>query len=79
MQMVKAQSVVMGSYGIGVGRLLACVAEEHRDEQGLMWPISVAPYHVHLVVLAKGGRGKAAEAADSIYGDLTKDGSRSAL
>ena len=68
----KAQSVVMGSYGIGVGRLLACVAEEHRDEQGLMWPISVAPYHVHLVVLARGGKGLAAEAADRIYADFTK-------
>ena len=39
----------MGSYGIGVGRLLACIAEEHHDEDGLVWPISVAPYQVHLV------------------------------
>ena len=39
---------MMGSYGIGVGRLLACMAEEHRDEEGLVWPVSVAPYHVHL-------------------------------
>jgi prolyl-tRNA synthetase len=30
----------MGSYGIGVGRLLACVAEEHNDEHGLLWPVS---------------------------------------
>ena len=43
--------VIMGSYGIGVGRLLACIAEEHHDEDGLVWPISVAPYHVHLVSL----------------------------
>jgi prolyl-tRNA synthetase len=41
--------VVMGSYGIGVGRLLACVAEEHHDGEGLIWPISVAPYQVHVV------------------------------
>ncbi len=41
--------VVMGSYGIGVGRLLACIAEEHHDEDGLVWPVSVAPYHVHIV------------------------------
>ena len=41
--------VVMGSYGIGVGRLLACIAEEHHDEDGLVWPVSIAPYHVHLV------------------------------
>jgi len=41
----------MGSYGIGVGRLLACVAEEHHDERGLMWPAAIAPYPVHMVVL----------------------------
>lgn len=44
--------VIMGSYGIGVGRLMACIAEEHNDEYGLIWPISVAPYQVHIVVLA---------------------------
>ena len=46
-----ARPVIMGSYGIGVGRLLACIAEEHHDERGLIWPQSVAPYPVHLVVL----------------------------
>ncbi len=45
------EPVVMGSYGIGVGRLLACVAEHYNDGQGLCWPISVAPYQVHLVGL----------------------------
>ena len=43
--------VIMGSYGIGVGRLLACVAEEHHDERGLIWPAAIAPYPVHMVVL----------------------------
>ncbi len=43
--------VIMGSYGIGVGRLLACVAEESNDEFGLIWPISIAPYQVHIVSL----------------------------
>ena len=47
--------VIMGSYGIGSGRLLACVAEQHHDENGLIWPVSVAPYHVHLVALAGKG------------------------
>jgi prolyl-tRNA synthetase len=47
--------VIMGSYGIGVGRLLACIAEEHHDDKGLCWPASVAPYLVHLVQLP--GRG----------------------
>jgi prolyl-tRNA synthetase len=44
--------VIMGSYGIGSGRLLASVAEEFNDKHGLIWPISVAPYPVHLVVLS---------------------------
>lgn len=43
--------VIMGSYGIGVGRLLACAAEEHHDDKGLIWPVSIAPYPVHIVVL----------------------------
>ena len=43
--------VIMGSYGIGVGRLLACIAEEHHDDKGLTWPVGVAPYPLHLVVL----------------------------
>lgn len=45
------QPIVMGSYGIGVGRLLACIAEEHHDERGLIWPVSVTPFEVHLVSL----------------------------
>jgi prolyl-tRNA synthetase len=44
--------VVMGSYGIGLGRLMACIAEQHHDELGLIWPASVAPFQVHLVLLA---------------------------
>ncbi len=47
----ESRPIIMGSYGIGVGRLLACVAEEHHDEKGLVWPVSVAPYPLHVVVL----------------------------
>jgi prolyl-tRNA synthetase len=60
--------IVMGSYGIGSGRLLACIAEEHHDDKGLIWPITVAPYQVHLVSLGQ------AEAADRIYETLLKAG-----
>ena len=48
----QSRPVIMGSYGIGSGRLLACIAEEHHDEQGLIWPITVAPFAVHLISLA---------------------------
>lgn len=47
----KSHPVVMGSYGIGTGRLLACIAEEHHDEHGLIWPISVSPYDIQLISL----------------------------
>ena len=43
--------IQMGSYGIGSGRLLACIVEEHHDDLGIIWPISVAPYPIHLVLL----------------------------
>lgn len=61
--------IVMGSYGIGSGRLLACVAEEHHDDKGLVWPISVAPFDVHLVAL-RGG----AEEAQKLYAELGSAG-----
>jgi prolyl-tRNA synthetase len=61
-----AKPIVMGSYGIGSGRLLACVAEEHHDERGLILPITVAPYHVHLVSLA-GNDAEVDVAAQRVY------------
>lgn len=65
----KQQPVIMGSYGIGIGRLLACLAEEYNDESGLKLPISVAPYQVHLVSLVKD-----TAIADKIYEDLVAAG-----
>lgn len=69
----RERPVIMGSYGIGVGRLLACVAEEHHDDNGLSLPVTVAPYQVHLVSLAK-GEGPVQAAAEALYGDLTSAG-----
>ena len=60
--------IVLGSYGIGVGRLLACVAEEYRDERGLALPITVAPYEVSLVSLARAEA--TARAAEELYQEL---------
>ena len=61
----QACPVVMGSYGIGIGRLLACVAEAYHDDEGLRWPVSIAPYHVHLVKLPGGD-----DVAEQLYNDL---------
>lgn len=65
----KAQPIVMGSYGIGSGRLLACAAEEHRDDKGLIWPITITPYEVHLLSL-RGGE----KEAQQLYSDLQMAG-----
>ncbi|MFH2103988.1 MAG: His/Gly/Thr/Pro-type tRNA ligase C-terminal domain-containing protein [Chloroflexota bacterium] len=62
----KTQPIQMGSYGIGIGRLLACIVEEHHDENGIIWPISVAPYHVHLVSLGQN------QVADQIFTQLNQ-------
>jgi len=64
--------VIMGSYGIGLGRLLACIAEEHHDDMGLCMPLSVAPYHVHLIALK--GDAKTEQLADQIYMKLQAGG-----
>jgi len=66
--------VVMGSYGIGVGRLMACIAEEHHDEYGLVWPVSVAPYPVHLILLAGKGNAEMPEIAGQLYANLQSAG-----
>jgi prolyl-tRNA synthetase len=45
------KTIVMGSYGIGPGRVIAAIVEQHHDERGIVWPRSVAPYDVHIVCL----------------------------
>jgi len=47
----KSQPIVMGSYGIGLGRLLAAIVEQSHDDKGIIWPLSVAPYQVYLCPL----------------------------
>ena len=46
--------IVMGSYGIGPGRVLAAVVEQGHDERGIVWPRSVAPYDIHVLALSGG-------------------------
>jgi prolyl-tRNA synthetase len=60
----------MGSYGIGIGRLMGTVAEVLSDDKGLVWPDSIAPFKVHLVALSRED-GKVVEYADTLYGELT--------
>lgn len=66
--------VVMGSYGIGVGRLLACIVEEHHDPKGIIWPISVAPYQIHMVLLRGRGDDVSEKTAENLYKQLMNAG-----
>jgi prolyl-tRNA synthetase len=68
--------MVMGCYGIGISRILAAVAEEYHDDDGLSWPAALAPYDVQLIVLpGKGDQATAVVAeADRTYAELTAAG-----
>jgi prolyl-tRNA synthetase len=62
-----------GSYGIGPGRVMAAIVEQHHDEQGIRWPPAVAPYDVHVVVLAA-GNAEVAELAETVAAELDEEG-----
>jgi len=68
----KARPVVMGSYGIGIGRAAASVVEQCHDERGIIWPISIAPYHVSLLSLGK--EDEVIAATDRLYDELRAAG-----
>jgi prolyl-tRNA synthetase len=59
--------IVMGSYGIGLGRAVACIVEEHHDEKGICWPREVAPYQAHLVTLGANREPRVVEIAERLH------------
>lgn len=67
------QYPIMGCYGIGVGRLAASICEVCHDEYGPVWPITVAPWEVHICCL-RADDTEAKETADKLYQELIKDG-----
>jgi prolyl-tRNA synthetase len=63
----QAHPIIMGSYGIGVGRNVACVVEAHHDDKGIVWPAEVAPYPAHLVAIGAARDPQVAEAAERLH------------
>jgi prolyl-tRNA synthetase len=59
--------IIMGSYGIGVGRVMAAAVELYHDEKGIIWPFSIAPYHINIVEI---NPQKTAETTEKIYREL---------
>jgi prolyl-tRNA synthetase len=68
----KPVRLTMGSYGIGVSRLVAVIAEQHHDEIGLRWPSSVSPFDAHVVIANKDAAAR--EGAMGLAGDLDRLG-----
>jgi len=69
----KSQPMIMGCYGIGIGRTMASVIEDSHDDYGPVWPMSIAPYQIQLCALNP-DKGGAREQADALYEALTKAG-----
>ena len=68
----KEHAIVMGCYGIGLGRLMGTIVEAFNDERGIIWPEEVAPFAVHLISL--GNNPEVNKEAEKIYDKLTKKG-----
>lgn len=66
------QLVYMGSYGIGLDRLMAIIVELHHDDEGIIWPESVAPYQIHLMHIGKGDEPR--QVAEELYQSLRTAG-----
>ena len=65
--------ILMGCYGIGIGRLLAAAIEQYHDENGIVWPVPIAPYQVHLCPLSTDNK-EVAAGAESLYAELRREG-----
>ena len=68
----KERPIIMGCYGIGIGRLMATIVEVSHDEKGIIWPENVSPYQIHLISI--GSDKNVARKADEIYAELIKKG-----
>jgi prolyl-tRNA synthetase len=67
----KSKPIIMGTYGIGLGRLLAAAIEQNHDDKGIIWPTAIAPYHIYLCPLHLENP-DIAEAAEKLYQNLTR-------
>lgn len=67
------KEVYMGSYGLGPTRLMGVITEKFADEKGLVWPASVAPFSMHLILISKDKDSEASKLAEDIYKKLTEE------
>jgi len=70
----REQVLIMGCYGIGISRVVAAAIEQNHDDRGIIWPISLAPFHVALVPVNMHKSQRLKEAAQALYEELTQAG-----
>ena len=69
----KERPIIMGCYGIGIGRMLAAAIEQHHDDKGIIWPVPIAPYHIHLCPLSMDNE-QVTSTTERVYLDLQREG-----
>lgn len=70
----KAKTLIMGCYGIGVSRVVAAAIEQNHDDNGIIWPNSMAPFHVGIVPMGYGKSEAVTQASDALYAELKAAG-----
>jgi prolyl-tRNA synthetase len=66
----ESHPIIMGSYGIGAERVMACFIEQHHDDKGIIWDTALAPFHIHLIGLNMKNEA-VTKTSEEIYNDLT--------
>jgi prolyl-tRNA synthetase len=69
----KEHPIVMGSYGIGIERIVACAIEQSHDANGIVWDKALAPYQIHLIAVGSKSK-EVVEKAEELYAQMTEDG-----
>jgi prolyl-tRNA synthetase len=69
----EAKPIIMGSYGIGIERIIACHIEQNHDENGIIWDAAIAPYHVHLIAVSMKNE-DVVKKAEQLYAELSNEG-----
>lgn len=70
----KKEYVIMGSYGIGLGRVMGAIVEIHHDNKGIIWPETIAPFKIHLIEISARSESSIKKQAEKIYKDLINRG-----
>ncbi len=70
----KAQTMIMGCYGIGVSRVVAAAIEQNHDDKGIIWPDALAPFQVGIVPMGYGKSDEVTQTTDKLYAELTAAG-----